>query len=123
MPSTSSHSRASIPGARIVDFHTAELSQQGDENFLQLQVEGLLPMGDVDVRLAPRFYSDRPDYWAIEVVAVPSASNAARGDGKSFICVLRLTDIIGFRGITVVGANRVQRIDVAPCSARQDAST
>lgn len=118
MPLSSSYSRASAPGARIVNFETAELRQQPDGTF-HLQVAGAQPPGDVEVTLAPRFYSDRPVYWAIEVVALHIK---ARGDSESFVCAIPLADITGSRGITVVGANRVQRIDVAPRSARQDAS-
>nr|WP_315458752.1 hypothetical protein [uncultured Sphingorhabdus sp.] len=118
MPLSSSYSRASAPGARIVDFQTAELRQQPDDT-LHLQVAGAQPTGDVEVRLAPRSYSDLPDYWAIEVVALQSK---AQGDSEIFVCTIPLTDIIGSRGITVVGANRVQRIDVSPNGARKNAA-
>lgn len=115
MASTFSQSRASLPGARIIDFHTAELMRWPDEDRYYLHVEGELPAGDVEAKLAPRFYSDRPDYWAIEVVAVqvPSSETESRPETSAgFACNIPLADHIGLRGITVVGANRVQRFEI-----------
>lgn len=122
MSSTLPQSRASVPGARLVDFKTAELRQRPGDNFLHLHVEGRLSAGDMEVTLAPRYYGDRPDYWAIEVVSVHNVHTETAAQAESFACEIPLTDILGLRGITVVGANRVQRIDVAPRSADRDAA-
>ncbi len=115
MASTFSQSRASLPGARIIDFQTAELRRRPDDDLFFLHVEGELPTGDIEAKLAPRFYSDRPDYWAIEVVAVhvPSSETEVRTEkSRGFSCNIPLADHIGLRGITVVGANRVQRFEI-----------
>lgn len=112
-----SHSRASLPGARIIDFQTAALTRQPTTGALHLCVEGELATGDLEARLAPRHYSDVPDYWAIEVVAVqvglPPDTDGAIWESDRFTCNIPLTECVGLRGITVVGANRVQRIDIA----------
>lgn len=118
MTFTSPPSRASVRGARLIDFQTAALTFQPVAGGIHLCVEGELATGNLEAKLAPRHYSDVPDFWAIEVVAVqvdPCAdTNGAMGKTDRFACSIALTDFIGLRGITVVGANRVQRMEIVP---------
>lgn len=113
-------SLSTMPGSRIIDFDTAEIRTVPFQDSLYLWVSGTLPGPHLEVRLAPRHYTERPDYWAIEVAAIrPSGTRAhpiETHDPQLFECAIPLIGVTGARGITVVGANRVQRIE---CTAHQ----
>ena len=115
MITTASGSLSSLPNARIVEFDTAEIRTVPFQDSLYLWVSGMHPGLDLEVRLAPRYYNERPEYWAVEVAAIRPTAPAlgADGDRKAmFECAIPLVGVTGLRGITVVGANRVQRIDI-----------
>lgn len=116
MSSSSSGSLSSVPNGRIIDFEIAELRKPPFQDGLYLWVKGRLPGTDFEVRLAPRIYQDRPDYWGIEVAVVHAhaPANFMCDDEKtlSFERSVPLTGITGVRGITVIGANEVKRIDI-----------
>jgi hypothetical protein len=61
-------------------------------------------------------YFGRPDYWGIEVAAIASsgADNDGDGTGDSLIfeCSVPLAGVTGTRGVAVIGANQVARIDI-----------
>lgn len=106
-----------MPSGRIIDFETAELRRLPFQDGVYLWVRGRMPAAGFAPRLAPRFYSDgRPEYWGIEVAAFAcvDADNDAgdAGDAHNFEQSVPLTGITGTRGITVIGANQVQRIDI-----------
>jgi hypothetical protein len=121
MNSSSSGSLSSVPNGRIIDFEIAELRKLPFQDSLYLWVRGSLPGTGFEARLAPRIYHDRPDYWGIEVavihtpmVAYPVPANDV-GDtqgGLVFERSVPLTGITGVRGITVIGANQVKRIEI-----------
>ena len=116
MITTASGSLSSLPNGRIIDFETAEIRTVPFQDSLYLWVSGTHPGPDLDVRLAPRYYNDRPDYWAVEVAAIRPTTPAIGADvdrKATFECAIPLVGVTGLRGITVVGANRVQRIDIA----------
>jgi hypothetical protein len=117
MNSSGSGSLSSVPNGRIIDFETAELRQSPMQNDLYLLVSGTLPASDLEVKLAPRVYFDRPDYWGIEVAVVavqPSLEKAIANDPQlKFEKSVPLSGIIGNRGITVIGANQVKRIEIS----------
>lgn len=126
MLSAQGGSLSSAPNGRIIDFEAAELRQVPFQDGLYLWVRGQLPAGLGEARLAPRIYHGRPDYWGIEVTLVPKAPDsepypatgpveAAEGAGQTlriFEQSVPLTGITGSRGIAVIGANLVKRIDI-----------
>jgi hypothetical protein len=121
MTSSSSGSLSSVPSGQIVDFEVAELRKVPFEDSLYLWVRGKLPPGNVEAKLAPRVYHDRPDYWGIEVaiVSVPEDANGRGADTAEpgfeslmFERSVPLDGITGSRGITVIGANQIKRIEI-----------
>lgn len=117
MNSSSSGSLSSAPHGRIIDFDVAELRRLPFQDSLYLWVSGKLPASDYEAKLAPRLYQNRPDYWGIEVAVVikPKAANDAEIGEVSldFERSVPLTGITGVRGITVIGANQVKRIEIS----------
>jgi hypothetical protein len=117
MGADSGGSLSGVPNGQIIDFVRAELRHVPSHDHLHLWVKGRLPMGGLAARLAPRIYFGRPDYWGIEVAAVTSPANAQdagrAGDGLDFECSVPLIGITGTRGITVIGANQIKRIEIA----------
>ena len=117
MNSSSSGSLSSVPNGRIIDFDVAELRKMPFQDSLYLWVRGTLPGTGYELKLAPRVYHDRPDYWGIEVavVAKPKAANDTEMGEVSldFEQSVPLTGITGVRGITVIGANQVKRIEIS----------
>ena len=116
MNSSSGGSLSSVPNGRIIDFDVAELRKVPFQDSLYLWVRGTLPGIDYEARLAPRVYQIRPDYWGIEVAVVTRPKAANDGDigeiSLDFERSVPLTGITGIRGITVIGANQVKRIDI-----------
>ena len=116
MNSSSSGSLSSVPNGRIIVFETAELRKLPFQDSLYLWVKGTLPGAGFEARLAPRIYQNRPDYWGIEVAVVQAHAPDQSGDTELlhiFERSIPLTGITGNRGITVIGANQVKRIDIA----------
>jgi hypothetical protein len=114
-------SLSTVPAGQVIDFEKAELRRVPFQDSLYLWVKGKLPAAGYDARLAPRLYSEgRPDYWVIEVAAFASlepANDAGQagedaGDSLYFERSVPLTGITGIRGVAVIGANQVQRIDI-----------
>jgi hypothetical protein len=122
MSSSPRGSLSSVPNGRIIDFETAELRTLPFQDSLYLWVRGNLPGPGFEARLAPRIYHDRPDYWGIDVAVIHApekAGHAASSDIGSadsalvFERSVPLTGITGFRGITVIGASQMKRIEIA----------
>jgi len=122
MNSSKSGSLSSVPNGRIIDFETAELRKVPFQDSLYLWVRGQLPDDGFEAKLAPRVYHDRPDYWGIEVavVTMPEPANDREdvdaGPGCESLVFERsvpLTGITGVRGIAVIGANTVKRIEIS----------
>lgn len=112
---------STVPLGQRIDFELAELRRMPFQDSLYLWVRGRLPAQGFDARLAPKIYQmGRPDYWDIEVAAfarIIAANDAGlcdndAGDELIFERSVPLTGIIGTRGVTVIGANREQRIDI-----------
>lgn len=115
MNANNTGSFSSLPNGRIIQFDTAEIRTVPFQDSLYLWVQGPHPGPGLDVRLAPRYYSDRPEYWAVEVAAIRSMAHSGEAVATSstiFECAIPLVGVIGSRGITVIGANRLQRIDI-----------
>jgi hypothetical protein len=117
MNSSSSGSLSSVPNGRIIDFEIAELRRLPFQDSLYLWVRGTLPGIGFEAKLAPRVYQDRPDYWGIEVAVVNAPKAANDSDigevSLDFERSVPLTGITGVRGITVIGANQVKRIEIS----------
>lgn len=110
-----SGSLSSMPNGRLIDFEIAEIRTVPFQDSLYLWVRGVHPGQELEVRLAPRYYNMQQDYWATEVAAirllVPHADLSAKHKA-TFECAIPLVGVIGLRGITVIGANRIQRIEL-----------
>jgi hypothetical protein len=109
-------SLSSVPNGKIIDFDRAELRRVPFQDSLYLWVSARSPGTSLELRLAPRIYHDRPDYWGIEVVAI-SALQADNDTGAevSLNSVERsvpLTGIIGTKGISVIGAKQTKFIKI-----------
>ena len=121
MSGTLSGSLSTVPQGQIIDFEKAELRRMPFQDSLYLWVKGRLPAQGFDARLAPRIYKNgRPDYWAIEVAAFSSLvaandsgdAHSLSGDSLMFERSVPLTGITGLKGVTVIGANHTQRIEI-----------
>lgn len=118
MSSTLRGSLSTVPQGQIIDFERAELRRLPFQDSLYLWVKGRLPALGYDARLAPRVYNDgRPEYWAIDVAAFarPSAANDS-GDATDMLMFERsvsLAGVVGTKGVTVIGANCSQQIEIA----------
>lgn len=114
MNSSSSGSLSSVPNGRIIDFERAELRKLPFQDSLYLWVRGTLPGIGFEARLAPRLYHNRPEYWAIEVAVIRTPANdvGSADEPLVFERSVPLTGITGVRGITVIGANQVKRIEI-----------
>ena len=116
MTNSSSGSLSSVPNGRIIDFEHAELRKLPFQGGLYLWVRGSLPGTGFEARLAPRIYHDRPEFWGIEVAVIQApepANDVGAADTKLiFERSVPLTGITGVRGIAVIGANQVKRIEI-----------
>lgn len=110
-----SGSLSSAPNGQIIDFDRAELRRVPFQDSLYLWVSVHKPDARFELRLAPRIYHDRPDFWGIEVIAVQNSNPAIDTVSEPLAVVERsvpLVGIVGTRGITVIGANRSQHIEI-----------
>jgi hypothetical protein len=117
MSSSTSGSLSSVPNGQIIDFEIAELRTVPFQDSLYLWVKGKVPDTGFEAKLAPRVYHDRPDYWGIEVAVIqqPNPDNDT-GDCETsldFEQSVPLAGITGNRGISVIGANQIQRIEIS----------
>jgi hypothetical protein len=117
MDGVSGGSLSSVPNGKIIEFEQAELRHLPSHESLYLWVKGRMTIAGHIAKLAPRIYYGRPDYWGIEVAAIASptadSDDGGAGDIVSFECSVPLTGITGIRGVAVIGANQVKRIDIA----------
>lgn len=122
MTIAASGSLSSVPNGRIIDFEFAEIKQLSFQGNLYLRVSGTMPAGSFEVILAPRIYHDLPEYWGIEVniVATSAVINELGDIDAALIAAptifersVPLAGITGSRGIAVIGANQVKRIEIA----------
>ncbi len=117
MTTSSGGSLSSVPNGRIIDFDVAELRTLPFQDSLYLWVRGTLPEPGYEAKLAPRVYQYRPDYWGIEVAVVTqqkAANDADIGEvSLEFERSVPLTGITGVRGIAVIGASQVKKIEIS----------
>ena len=116
MSGMASGSLSSVPNGKIIDFDRAELRRVPFQDSLYLWVSARTPGTSFELRLAPRIYHDRPDYWGIEVVAIGAsqADNDTGIEAEADIVErsVPLSGITGTRGISVIGANQTKLIEI-----------
>jgi hypothetical protein len=108
---------SSVPNGQIIDFERAELRRVPFQDSLYLWVRGVLPAAGYEAKLAPRYHYSRPDYWDIEVAMVAQGQQGQHA-GEDTVALtfersVPLTGITGHRGISVIGANQVKRIEIS----------
>lgn len=116
MSGMASGSLSSVPDGKIIDFDRAELRRVPFQDSLYLWVSARTPGARLELRLAPRIYHDRPEYWGIEVVAIQTqfaANDVGDSDGGGLSeRSVPLAGIIGTRGVKVIGASHCQIIEI-----------
>tara|TARA_B100000929_G_scaffold151564_1_gene119967 strand:- start:44 stop:370 length:327 start_codon:yes stop_codon:yes gene_type:complete len=99
MVSNPPRSHTGAPNARLIDFDEAVIKTgpMGSTRFLR--VRGILPEDGLGVKLAPRIYATKPDYWVIEVAAPISRDVTER----AFEVSIPIDGVTGTKGIIVRG--------------------
>jgi hypothetical protein len=100
----------SLPYARScrrVDFDFIELRETAQTGGLLLVVSGITPWADLRVSLEPLVYPEVPEFWGIEVVGRLTGPGLC--GPVDFCAALRLGNVLGHRGIEIVGARRSER--------------
>jgi hypothetical protein len=115
---------STVSSGHVIDFEKAELRRLPFQEGVYLWVRGRMPAAGMEALLAPQVYHGRPDYWGIEVAAFASIapandtgrigadSKGEAGDDLVFERSVPLSGITGTRGVTVIGANRSEQIDI-----------
>jgi len=99
---------------RRVDFDFIELRGSTQPPGLLLVVSGISPWTDLRVSLEPLTYEAVPEFWSIEVVGRLTASGLS--GPVDFCAALRLGNMVGRRGIEIVGASRSEQKVLKECS-------
>lgn len=115
MSGMASGSLSSAAQGQVIDFEHAELRRVPFQDSLYLWVRAKVGDG-YEMRLAPRVYHERPDYWGIEVVAftppgIREVSGATDAPGMTERSV-PLAGITGIRGVNVIGASQTLQIEI-----------
>jgi len=76
-----------------------------------LLVSGKKPYASMKVTLEPQAYIRRPDYW--EYLVVGTLGGLALPVEAPYTAVTDVSELLGTKGIEVVGHNKRQRIDIA----------
>jgi hypothetical protein len=78
-----------------------------------LIVSGTKPCLNMEVKLIPRVYVQRPEYWGIEVVGILPGGICLTATAPYSVS-LPLDGVLGTKGIEVIGSNKAEEIDVPP---------
>jgi len=78
-----------------------------------LIVEGTQPCVNMTVRLSPRIYIRRPEYWGIEVIGSLPGGICLPVIAK-YTVALPLDGVTGTKGVEVIGANKKKKHRVPP---------
>lgn len=98
---------------RLIDFEEAKVVPGFVSGTWILIVSGTKPCINMEVKLIPRVYVQRPEYWGIEVTGI-LPSGICLPTIAPYSVALPLDGILGTKGIEVIGANRQEQIDVPP---------
>jgi hypothetical protein len=69
----------------------------------------------MEVRLSPRIYIRRPEYWGIEVIGSLPGGICLPVTAK-YTVALPLEGVTGTKGVEVIGANKKKKHRVPPAS-------
>lgn len=95
---------------RLIDFESVEVRPMFVNDTYLLIVSGTKPWITMSVQLVPLIYIDKPEYWAIEVVATQSGMGLPTTG--PYIATLDISHIRGTKGIEVVGATNRKKVDI-----------
>lgn len=98
---------------RLIPFDEARVVPGFISQTWILIVSGTKPCINMEVRLIPRIYIDRPEYWGIEVTGILPGGICLTATAPYSIS-LPLDGVLGTKGIEVIGANKQEQIDVPP---------
>lgn len=108
-------SLSSAPQGQVIDFEHAELRRVPFQDSLYLWVRAKIGDG-FEMRLAPRVYYERPDFWGIEVVAFTPTGMRDFSDSTAMAGLTErsvpLAGITGVRGVNVIGASQTLQIEI-----------
>jgi hypothetical protein len=95
---------------RVIDFKDVEVVPGFMPKTFFLIVSGTKPMVSMKVDLVPLVYIRQPEYWGIEVVACQTGIGLPQT--APYHVSLDISHLLGTRGIEVIGATGIKRIDV-----------
>jgi|SRR6185436_15589576 len=98
---------------RLLPFNEAKVVPGIVNDTWILLVSGTKPCINMEVRLIPRVYVRRPEYWGIEVTGI-LAGGICLPAAVPYNVFLPLDGVIGTKGIEVVGSNKQEKIKVPP---------
>jgi hypothetical protein len=95
-----------------LDFDKIEIRKGDGKDTWMLVVTGTTGGSPKGVQLIPAVYVRQPDYWRIELVQC--GKDAEGPETAHFTARLPLLGLLGTSGIEIVGAPRIERIDMPP---------
>ena len=100
---------------RLVTFDEISVNAGIVPNTWFLTVNGSVACANISVRLTPYVYVKQPDYWQIEVTGCMEGG-ICLPVVKPYSVTISLGNILGKKGIEVIGSNNTVRRDVPPTS-------
>jgi hypothetical protein len=92
---------------RLMAYENARVVTGIVNNTYILVVSGTSPCLNLEVRLRPRIYIRRPEWWAIEVVGC--LNGMCLTATRAYTETLEISSVWGTEGIEVIGASRAER--------------
>lgn len=97
--------------SRRLAFDSHEIQHKASGRWLV--VKGEAPCLNMQVGLEPFYYIEKPDYWQIELVgSVPGGVGLEAV--QPFETAILLDNVLGHKGVELIGRDRSERIDIAP---------
>ena len=94
----------------LVDFDHAEVVKEPISGRLFVVVSGNKPYANMTVSLEPRVYTRKPEYWGIDVTG--TLPDIGLPQVAPYVTTLPIMEIIGTKGIEVIGSHDSFRIEV-----------
>lgn len=105
-----------VPGGKKcdrIDFEDAQVIGGFVNDTYFLFVSGKKPNLNMKVRLLPRVYVQRPEYWGIDLVGCVEGDVSLPATGP-YVVSLPLGGITGTKGVAVIGKTKGMKLDVPP---------